>query len=76
MLRVGFGQPSRRWRAVRRMASPLEKPVRASMPGSDGDIRTPFHFSLAGSFAGRKSVAFAIFAVGVPPAAGCFRRAK
>jgi len=29
-------------------------PVRASMPGSEGDMRTPFHFSSGDSLAGRK----------------------
>ena len=48
------------WPAFRQLARSslngftVEKPVRASMPGSDGDMRMPFHFSLAGSFAGRK----------------------
>src|SRR2546430_52247 len=32
------------------------KPVRTSMPGSEDDMRTPFHFSFCGFFAGRKRV--------------------
>src|SRR5437879_2728681 len=36
-------------------------PVRASMPGSEGDMRTPFHFSFCGFFAGRKRVWFETF---------------
>ena len=33
-----------------------EKPVRNSMPGSLGDMRTPFHFSLRASLGGRKKI--------------------
>src|SRR5260370_56097 len=41
----------------------VANPVRASMPGSVGDMRTPFHFSFCEFFAGRKRVSLGMFAV-------------
>src|SRR6267378_66243 len=41
----------------------LANPVRAPMPGSVGDMRTPFHFSFCEFFAGRKRVSLGMFAV-------------